>query len=184
VINGSNFDPSLSCALSYRQNASTMLPLSGCVVVNSTRLSATVPLGAPPCSSCPLAVTFSGYAAAQLIGSANIAIVATPRINVVKPVNMPIGTSGTVPLPVIGGVNFPLLPCRCLSPAACSCLCIFPCDGNCFLTLCLRGTVCNTTLQDCNVGTSEVIYIRVAFASPACTNTNLESTFCYICCIL
>jgi hypothetical protein len=60
-----------------------------------------------------------------LFGSARITIVATPRIDVVNPINMPIGTSGnTVPLPVIVGVNFPQLPCRCVSLAACSCMCI------------------------------------------------------------
>jgi hypothetical protein len=96
-----------------------MLPLSACVVVSSTRLSATLPLAAPPCSSCPLAVTFFGYATAQLIGSANITIVATPRITVANPANMVIGTPGTVPLPTIGGVNFPLLPCRCSLLVSC-----------------------------------------------------------------
>ena len=87
-----------------------MLPLSACVVVSSSRLSATLPLAAPPCSSCPLAVTFAGYATAQSIGSANITIVATPRINVAIPANLPIGYF--LPRPTIGGVNFPLLPCR------------------------------------------------------------------------
>ncbi len=50
---------------------------------------------------------------------------------------------------------------------------------DCILTLCLSGTVCNTTLEYCNVDSrsSERIYIRVALATPVCTNTSLKSTF-------
>lgn len=97
--------------MSYRQNASTMLLLSSCVVLSKTRISAVVPLDALPCSSCPLAVTFPGYAIQLLFGSANITIVASPRITAVNPMNLPIGS---LPRTAVGGVFFPELPCRCV----------------------------------------------------------------------
>jgi hypothetical protein len=92
-----------------------MLPLSSCVVINATRILAYVPVDAVPCASCALAVTFPGYADVLLFGTANITIVAAPRITAVIPVNLPIGSTGLVSPPVVGGINFPTqkLPCRC-----------------------------------------------------------------------
>ena len=53
------------------------------------------------------------------------------------------------------------------------------------LTCSIRGTVCNTTLESClKRELVDIVDIKVAFSTPVCSNTSLESTYQHCNCCL